>query len=72
MRMSMNTTLRGIGLADDNKGHPQDEIRGQRKLVKVTEDVRKHAAKQGISESEAIKSGMQEKRKESAERDAEI
>jgi hypothetical protein len=32
--------------------------------MKITEDVRKYVAEQGINESEAIESGMQEKRKE--------
>ena len=32
--------------------------------MKITEDVRKYAAEQGIAEVEALESGMQEKRKE--------
>jgi len=61
MRMSMNTTLSGSGRVDDIKGHPQGELRGQTKLVKITEDVRKYAAEQGISETEAIEKGLKEK-----------
>ena len=72
MRMSMNTALSGSGRVDDIKSHPQGEIRGLTKLVKITEDVRKYAAEHGLSESEAIESGMQEKRKESLEKGAEI
>jgi phosphomethylpyrimidine synthase len=40
--------------------------------MKITEDVRKYAAEQGINESEAIESGMQEKRKEFVETGAEL
>ncbi len=40
--------------------------------MKITEDVRKYAAEQGISESEALESGMQGKRKEFADKGAEL
>jgi phosphomethylpyrimidine synthase len=40
--------------------------------MKITEDVRKYAAEQGISESEVIESGMQEKRKEFLEKGGEV
>ncbi len=40
--------------------------------MKITEDVRKYAAERGLTESEAIESGMQEKRKEFLEKGAEI
>jgi phosphomethylpyrimidine synthase len=40
--------------------------------MKITEDVRKYAAEQGLAESEALESGMQEKRKEFLERGAEV
>jgi hypothetical protein len=40
---SMNTTLSGSGRIDDIQGHPQGDIRGQTKIVKITEDVRKYA-----------------------------
>jgi hypothetical protein len=72
MRMAMNTALSGSGRVDDIKSHPQGEIRGLTKLVKITEDVRKFAAEQGIKEEEAIQSGMQEKRKEFVEAGAEL
>jgi len=32
--------------------------------MKITEDVRKYAAEQGIAEEEALKKGMEEKKKE--------
>jgi hypothetical protein len=51
MRISVNTTLSGSGRVDDIKGHPQGELRGLTKLVKITEDVRKYAAEQGITET---------------------
>ena len=68
----MNTTLSGSGRVDDIKGHPQGELRGQTNLVKITEDVRKYAAEQGIAEAEAIELGMQEKRKEFLEKGSEV
>jgi len=40
--------------------------------MKITEDVRKYAAEHGLSDAEAIESGMQEKRKEFLESGAEV
>jgi len=40
--------------------------------MKITEDVRKYAAEQGIGEDEAIKQGMEEKSKEFVEQGAEV
>ncbi len=40
--------------------------------MKITEDVRKYAAEQGIAEEAALESGMQEKRKEFVEQGAEL
>ena len=40
--------------------------------MKITEDVRKYAAQQGIAEEAALDSGMQEKRKEFTEQGAEV
>jgi phosphomethylpyrimidine synthase len=40
--------------------------------MKITEDVRKYAAEQGIAEEAALESGMDEKRKEFAEQGAEL
>ena len=48
------------------------EIRGLTKLVKITEDVRKYAAEHGLTDAEAIESGMKEKRKEYLEKGAEV
>ena len=72
MRMSMNTALSGSGRVDDIQSHPQGEFRGQTKLVKITEDVRKYAAQQGIDESAAIEQGLREKAKEFQQTGAEI
>ncbi len=38
--------------------------------MKITEDVRKYAAEQGIAEEEALKKGMEEKSKEFTEKGA--
>ena len=40
--------------------------------MKITEDVRKYAAEQGIAEDRAIESGMKEKSKEFAKKGSEV
>lgn len=40
--------------------------------MKITEDVRKYAAEQGINENEAIEKGLKEKSTEFVERDTEV
>lgn len=40
--------------------------------MKITEDVRKYAAEQGIAESEALESGMKARAKEFADKGAEV
>jgi phosphomethylpyrimidine synthase len=40
--------------------------------MKRTEDVRKYAAEQGVSDEEALKRGMKEKSKEFVEKGAEV
>jgi phosphomethylpyrimidine synthase len=40
--------------------------------MKISEDVRKYAAAQNLSEEEALKKGMEEKSKEFAEQGAEL
>ena len=40
--------------------------------MKITEDVRKYAAEQGIAEEEALKQGMEAKSKEFMEKGAEV
>ena len=68
----MNTALSGSGRVDDIKSHPQGEIRGLTKLVKITEDVRKYAAEQGIDASAAIEHGLRDKAAEFQEAGAEL
>jgi hypothetical protein len=70
--MSMNTALSGSGRVDDIQGHPQGEIRGATKLVKITEDVRKFAAEQELSENEALQAGTEQKAREFSESGSEI
>jgi phosphomethylpyrimidine synthase len=40
--------------------------------MKITEDVRKYAAEQGIAGKEALKKGMEEKSKEFVEKGSEV
>ena len=43
----MNTTLSGSGRVDSTKGLPNGEVRGQTKLVKITEHERANGARLG-------------------------
>ena len=40
--------------------------------IKITEDMRKYAADQGVSEQEALQEGMEEKSREFAEKGSEL
>jgi phosphomethylpyrimidine synthase len=40
--------------------------------MKITEDVRKYAAEQGLAESDALESGLKEKAKQFAEKGSEL
>jgi phosphomethylpyrimidine synthase len=40
--------------------------------MKITEDVRKYAAEQGLAESDALESGLKEKAKRFAEKGSEL
>jgi phosphomethylpyrimidine synthase len=40
--------------------------------MKITEDVRKYAAQQGLKQEEALEKGMKKKSKEFAEKGAEV
>ena len=40
--------------------------------MKITEDVRKYAAEQGLAESEALEKGLKEKSAEFAEKGSEV
>jgi phosphomethylpyrimidine synthase len=68
----VNTTLSGSSRVDSTQWLPQGEFRGLTKLVKTTEDVRKYAAEQGMSEDEALQAGMEQKSREFTEAGAEI
>jgi hypothetical protein len=57
---------------DDIKGHPQGELRGRTKLVKITEDVRKYAAQRRLTDAEAIEEGLKQKATEFNDAGAEI
>lgn len=45
---------------------------GWGRISNITEDVRKYAAEQAISEEEALKKGMEEKSKEFVEKGSEV
>ncbi len=72
MRMSMNTRLSGSGRVDSTDVLPSGELRGRTKLIKITEDVRKYAAEQQLSEDDALQAGMEQKAQEFSEAGAEI
>jgi hypothetical protein len=57
---------------DSTEWLPAGEIRGLTKLVKITEDVRKYGAEQGVSEHEALHKGMEEKSREFTKSGAEL
>jgi phosphomethylpyrimidine synthase len=52
-------------------GKPGGRMSGSER-VKITEDVRKYAAEHGLTNAEAIESGMEEKRKEFVEKGSEV
>jgi hypothetical protein len=66
------TALIRIDRIDDIIGHPQGELRGRTKLVKITEDVRKYAAQRGLTDAEAIEEGLKQKATEFNDAGAEI
>jgi hypothetical protein len=68
----MNTRLSGSARIDDIKSHPQGEIRGLTKLVNITEDVRKFAVEQKISEEQTIQVGLEQKAKEFVKKGSEV
>ncbi len=69
---SMNTRLSGSARVDSTNALPSGELRGQTKLIKITEDVRKYAAEQKLSEEQALHAGMEQKSREFSEAGAEI
>jgi phosphomethylpyrimidine synthase len=72
MRILMNTRPSGSARVDSTEWLPAGELRGLTKLVKITEDVRKFAAEQGIDEASAIERGLHENAKEFQQGGAEV
>jgi hypothetical protein len=68
----MNTGSSGSARIDSTDVLASGELRGLTKLIKITEDVRKYAAEQGLAESEALAAGMEQKSKEFAGTGAEL
>ena len=68
----MNTRLSENARVGDIESHPQGEIRGLTKLVKITEYVRKYAAEQKISEGQALQIGLEEKVREFVKMGSEV
>jgi phosphomethylpyrimidine synthase len=62
--MSMNTRWSGSARVDSTNVLPPGGVRGQTNFVKITEDVRKYAAEHGMSEEDALQSGMEQKSRE--------
>ena len=69
-----HATSRGIGGERDRRPALARRAAGPLggPAVKITEDVRKYAAEQAISEEEALQGGMEEKSKEFVEVGAEV
>lgn len=72
MRIAMNTALSGSGRVDDIQSHPQGDVRGLTNIVKITEDVRKYAAEQSLTEDDAVRRGLEQKAAEFVEKGAEV
>ena len=73
MRMSHeHERANGRVWVDNHQDCPEGELRGQATLVKITEDVRKYAAEQELSEEEALQVGLEQKATEFTESGAEI
>lgn len=68
MRISEHSR-EGSAWVDDIQGHPRGRVG---RAWQTRQDVRKYAAEHGLSESEALESGMQEKRKEFVEKGAAV
>ena len=60
----VNTRLSGSARVDSTNVLPSGELRGLTKLIKITEDVRRYAAEQGVSEADALTKGMEQKASE--------
>ena len=60
-----------FGRIDDIQGHPSGAHRRLTNLINMTEDVRKFAAEQAITESEAIETGLEQTATEFTEKGSE-
>ena len=67
----MSRAFEGIARQTTRSVARRAMLRG-RSIVNITEDVRKYAAEQAISEEEALKKGMEDKSKEFVEKGAEV
>jgi hypothetical protein len=72
MCMSMNTRFGGSARVDSTSVLPSGEVRGLTRLIKITEDVRKYAAENDLTNAEAVESRLREKSKIFLEQDSEI
>lgn len=68
----MNTRLSGSARVDSTNVLPSRELRGLTKLIKITEDVRKYAAEQELSEEQALAAGMGQKSREFTDAGADL
>ncbi len=69
-----NKPSRGIRGESDNRAAVARRAtrQGGGQVVKITEDVRKYAAEKGMTDDEALKSGVDEKSKEFVQTESEI
>lgn len=74
MKLLRHEPSRGIGGETDNREAfaRRAAVPSGGNAVNITEDVRKYAAEQAISEEEALQRGMAEKSKEFVESGAEV
>ena len=56
----------GRGWVDNQHDCAEGELRGQAMLIKITEDTRKYAGEQAVSDDQALRTGMEQKSKEFA------
>jgi hypothetical protein len=74
MKILLHEPSRGIGGETDKRGAfaRRAAVPSGDKAVNITEDVRKYAAEQAISQEEALQRGMDEKSKEFVESGADV
>lgn len=71
LALTTSRASRRLARQTTRSGARRAMLRG-RSIVNITEDVRKYAAEQAISEEEALAKGMAEKSKEFVEKGAEV